>query len=86
MEPQKIILYPLMGEKATFIREKDNKLTFVVDKSANKNQIKEAVEELYKVRVVQVNTMKTMKGVKKAHVKLAAEDSAEEVSSHFGVL
>lgn len=30
--PYKILLYPLMGEKATMLREAENKLTFVVEK------------------------------------------------------
>ena len=45
----------LRTEKGSFQVE-DNKYLFSVKKSANKIQIKKAVEEIYKVKVIQVNT------------------------------
>ncbi|MFH1721376.1 MAG: 50S ribosomal protein L23 [Candidatus Altiarchaeota archaeon] len=86
MNPYKTLLYPLMGEKATTLRERENKLTFIVERKANRSQIKEAVETLYSVKVVSINTMITTEGKKKAHVRLSEKDSAEEVASNFGVL
>lgn len=53
-----IIIKPVITEKMTDLSEKLNQFGFIVDKSANKLQIKEAVEELYGVEVVSVNTMK----------------------------
>jgi len=81
-----VILYPLMGEKATILREKENKLTFVVNSNATKKDIKNAVEELYNVKVLKINIMWTTEGKKKAHVKLSSDYNAEEIASHFGVL
>ena len=52
-----IIKKPVITEKMTAISEKLNKFAFIVDKRANKIQIKEAVEKLYGVKVVAVNTM-----------------------------
>ena len=52
-----IINKPVITEKMTAISEKLNKFAFIVDKNANKIQIKEAVEKLYDVKVVAVNTM-----------------------------
>ena len=52
-----IIKKPVITEKMTAISEKLNKFAFIVDKNANKIQIKEAVEKLYDVKVVAVNTM-----------------------------
>ena len=52
-----IIKKPVITEKMTAISEKLNKFAFIVDKRANKIQIKEAVEKLYDVKVVAVNTM-----------------------------
>ncbi|MFC2153964.1 50S ribosomal protein L23 [Candidatus Altiarchaeota archaeon] len=86
MNPYEILLYPMMGEKATSLREKENKLTFIVDKKAKRQEIKVAVEELYKVKVVSINTMTTTEGKKKAMIRLSEKDSAEEVASNFGVL
>lgn len=86
MDPYKIILHPLMGEKVTVLREKENKLSFIVSKDATKKDIKNAVEALYSVKVVDVNVMITTKGKKKAHVQLDQKYSAEEIASKFGVL
>jgi large subunit ribosomal protein L23 len=52
-----IIKKPLITEKATGIKDKENKYVFIVDKNANKNQIKKAVEELFKVTVESVHTI-----------------------------
>ncbi len=53
----KIIIKPIVTEKMTELGEKLNRYGFVVDKRANKLQIKDAVEELYNVTVTDVNTM-----------------------------
>jgi large subunit ribosomal protein L23 len=75
-----------MGEKATMLREKENKLSFIVSSESTRKDVKEAIESLYSVKVVRVHSMNTVQGNKKVHVKLAPEFSAEEVASHFGVL
>ena len=53
----KVIIKPIVTEKMTELGEKLNRFAFVVDKNANKLQIKDAVEELYNVSVESVNTM-----------------------------
>jgi large subunit ribosomal protein L23 len=53
-----IILKPLITEKMTTVSEKfGNRYGFVVVKTATKDEIKSAVEELYDVNVVSVNTL-----------------------------
>jgi large subunit ribosomal protein L23 len=52
-----IIVKPLITEKMTAMGEKLNRFGFVVDKRANKLQIKQAIEELYGVEVEAINTM-----------------------------
>ena len=52
-----IIKKPVITEKMTAISEKLNRYAFIVDTRANKIQIKKAVEDLYGVKVVSVNTM-----------------------------
>lgn len=52
-----IIVKPLITEKMTAMGEKLNRYGFVVEKRANKLQIKNAVEDLYGVEVAAVNTM-----------------------------
>ena len=53
----KILIKPIVTEKYTEQAESLNSYAFVVDKRANKIQIKQAVEELYGVSVARVNTM-----------------------------
>jgi large subunit ribosomal protein L23 len=86
MDPYKIIMYPLMGEKATILREKENKLSFIVADGATKKDVAEAVESLYSVKVTSINIIVTTKGKKKAHVRLDPKFSAEEIATQFGVL
>jgi|YNPMSStandDraft_1061717.scaffolds.fasta_scaffold09304_5 large subunit ribosomal protein L23 len=57
MEINDIIIKPLSTEKMTQLGEKLNKYGFIVHKKANKLQIKKAIEKLYNVKVVSVNTM-----------------------------
>lgn len=52
-----IIIKPIITEKMTKDGEIFNRFGFVVNKKANKIQIKEAVEATYGVNVVSVNTM-----------------------------
>ncbi len=65
-----IIVKPLISEKMTRTTEKfPNRCAFVVDKRANKIQIKKAVEALYDVKVVDVNTMNYSGKVKSRYTK-----------------
>lgn len=69
---ENVILKPLITEKSSFVSEKLNRYGFRVALWANKNQIKNAVESLYDVKVLTVKTNITPgklkrfgKGVKK---------------------
>jgi large subunit ribosomal protein L23 len=55
--PYKIIKKPLITEKGTFQTEQNNSYNFMVDVHANKTEIRKAVESLFKVKVLSVNTM-----------------------------
>ena len=52
-----IILKPMVTEKMTHLTEKLNRVGFIVDKKANKVEIKKAIEDFYDVKVVDVNTI-----------------------------
>ncbi|CAM1342023.1 MULTISPECIES: 50S ribosomal protein L23 [Tenacibaculum] len=52
-----ILIKPIITEKATNDSEKFNRYTFVVNKNANKIQIKDAVEATYGVTVEKVRTL-----------------------------
>ncbi|MEO2151253.1 MAG: 50S ribosomal protein L23 [Thermococcus sp.] len=85
MDPYKVIIRPLVTEKAVSLIERENKLTFIVDRRATKADIKRAVEEMFNVKVEKVNTLITMKGEKKAYVKLKPEYDASEVAARLGL-
>lgn len=59
-----IIKQVLLTEKGTMLAEEQSKFLFKVAREANKVEIKRAVEELFNVRVMAVNTMRR-KGKKK---------------------
>ncbi len=86
MDPYKILLYPLMGEKATLLREKENTLTFTISKTATKKEVRQAVEELFKAKVVNVRVINGQDGKKKAHVRLDKKHNADEIASQMGVI
>ncbi len=56
MDAHTIIKSPVITEKSTDLSGKYNKYSFVVDERVNKIEIKRAIEELFKVKVVKVNT------------------------------
>ncbi|WP_456421997.1 50S ribosomal protein L23 [Thermococcus sp.] len=85
MDPYKVIIRPLVTEKAVALIEKENKLTFIVDRRATKQDIKRAVEEMFQVKVEKVNTLITMRGEKKAYVKLKPEYDASEIAARLGL-
>lgn len=86
MDPHKILSYPHMTEKSVALIEKENKIVFVVDRKADKKQIKEAVEKVFEVKVDKVNTLITAKGEKKAFVKLKPEFKAIDVAVKLGIV
>jgi large subunit ribosomal protein L23 len=86
MDSYDIILYPMMTEATSLMVEKENKLVFVVSLKASKFDVKRAIEELYEVKVADVNTQITHRGEKKAFVKLRPEFKATDVAIKLGIL
>lgn len=80
-----IIKKPLITEKTFDLIEQENKLVFIVDKSSNKSQIKRAFEKIHNVKVVNVNTLITTKGEKKAFIKLHPNYSAQDIAIELGI-
>ena len=89
-EAPQIIKRPLITEKSNRQKEEGNQIAFVVDPKAGKIQIRQAVEKLFKVKVLSVRTMNVTgkkkrlgrflgrkSDWKKAIVKLREEDRIE---------
>lgn len=79
-----VLKKPLITEKTSILGEQANRYGFIVDLKANKNQIKEAIETLYDVKVLNIKTsilpgklkragrfVKKSSKTKKAYVQLA---------------
>lgn len=57
MDIYRVIKRPLFTEKGTSLKENENKVLLEVDRQANKIEIRKAVEEIFKVKVEDVNTI-----------------------------
>ena len=85
-DPWKVLRFPHLAEKSMNMVEFENKLTFIVDRRSTKKDIKQAVEKLFDVKVMRVQTEITPKGVKKVYAKLSPRDSASEIASRLGMV
>jgi large subunit ribosomal protein L23 len=60
-----VIKRPLITEKATFLKGEANSVLFAVDPRANKKEVREAVEKMFQVKVLEVRTMNVAGKVKR---------------------
>ena len=84
MDPYEIIFHPFVTEKTMNFMEKNNALEFVVKRNADKNTIKKAIEQLFEVKVKDVNTRITKRG-KHAIVVFMPEFKAEDIGMRIGI-
>jgi large subunit ribosomal protein L23 len=80
----RILLHAYVTEKSMDEMERQNKLEFVVDPRANRQEIRRAIEEIYQCKVAAVN-VKIVRQGKIATVKFAPPYSAEDIGSRAGV-
>jgi len=74
-----ILIKPVVTEKMTQHGEEFNRFGFIVDKRANKIQIRKAIEDMYSVTVAEVNTMR-YGGKKKSRITKAGAISGKTSS------
>jgi large subunit ribosomal protein L23 len=79
MDYTQILIKPLISEKGTFLKEEQNQVAFIVNKDANKIQIKKAVEEAFEVSVEAVNVV-----VKKPLAKMVTRGRKRQQSRIAG--
>lgn len=84
-EATKIILKPYITEKTFAMVENEQKICFIVNNSATKPKIAEAVSTLYNEKAVDINTTRTIYG-KKAFVKFETTDKARDLATKIGML
>jgi len=81
-----IIKYPLSTEKGIRMMESENKLVFIVAEQATKQEVKQELEEMFKVKIIKVNTFTDPKGRKKAYVKFSPDTPAIDVATKLGLM
>ena len=80
------IKFPLTTESAMKKIEDNNTLVFIVDLTANKRQIKDAVKNMYDIQCEKVNTLIRPDGQKKAYVRLTQDYDALDVANRIGII
>jgi len=68
--PRDIVFEPVVSEKSYDLIQDTNTYTFVVDKRANKTEIKQAIAEIFDVRVTRVNTINRRGKMKRTGYKM----------------
>jgi len=81
-----VIQCPLTTESAMKKIEEINTLVFLCDTRATKPQIRRAVQELYDVKTLKVNTLIRPDGKKKAFVRLTSDYDALDVANRIGII
>ena len=84
-QASKVILKPYITEKTFAMVENENKICFIVERSASKPQIAEAIKTLYNENAKDVNTARTIYG-KKAFVKFETTEKARDLATKIGML
>lgn len=84
-QASKIILKPYITEKTFAMVENESKICFIVERSASKPEIADAVNTLYKEKVANVNTARTIYG-KKAFVQFENTEKARDLATKIGML
>mmetsp|Transcript_11567 Transcript_11567/g.43188 ORF Transcript_11567/g.43188 Transcript_11567/m.43188 type:complete len:162 (-) Transcript_11567:61-546(-) len=86
MNKFRIVKYPLTTESAMKKIEDHNTLVFIVDITANKRQIKDAVRAMYDIKCQKVNTLIRPDGLKKAYVRLTNDLDALDIANRIGII
>lgn len=86
MDNYSIIKYPLSTEKSIRLMESENKLIFVVNKKATKKEIKKAIEDMFKVKIDDVNTFVNADGEKRAYIKFSSKNPAIDIATQLGLM
>ena len=81
----KVILHPYITEKTFELVETEKKICFIVERTASKLAIKNAINTLYEQKAITVNTARTVYG-KKAFVEFESVDIARELATKIGML
>jgi large subunit ribosomal protein L23 len=74
------LMYPIATEKAINMIERNNVITYMVDMRSKKAEIKKEFEDVFKVKVAEVNTEIEPRNRKRAYIKLNAQYKASDIA------
>jgi large subunit ribosomal protein L23 len=76
---------PIVTEKAVMMIERENVLTFKVEKGKSKTEIKKEIEEMFEIEIEKIRTL-IKNGKKYAYVKLKSKFPAIDVATKLGLM
>lgn len=85
LNPYEVVLHPWVTEKTMNRLDHENKIDFVVHRTATKPKVKWAVERLFETKVRSVNTRISTGGEKIATVRFADDVKAEDIAMRVGI-
>lgn len=86
MKKRAVLKHSHLTEKAMNNVELLNELVFVADLGATKPEIKKAIEDEYKVKVIRINTTIDQRKRKKVTVRLSEETPAIDIATRLGMI
>lgn len=84
-DARSVLIQPYITEKTFNMIEKENKLVFIVRERSTKQLIREAMRVLYDAEVIDINTLRTIRG-KKAAVKFSDPNGARDLATTLGLV
>ncbi|KAI3760976.1 hypothetical protein L1987_51380 [Smallanthus sonchifolius] len=86
MDYQQVLKYPVVTEAAIQSIIKENTLVFMVDVRANKKDIRNAFENMLKIKTKKINTLINYDGTKKAYIQLPPDNQAVTIAKRLKIL
>ena len=84
-DARSVLIQPYITEKTFNMIEKENKLVFIVRERSTKQLIREVMSVLYDAEVIDINTLRTIRG-KKAAVKFSDPNGARDLATTLGLV
>ncbi|XP_071732272.1 large ribosomal subunit protein uL23c-like [Rutidosis leptorrhynchoides] len=86
MDYQQVLKYPIVTEAAIKLITQENTLVFMVDVRADKKDIRNAFENMLKIKTKKINTLINYDGTKKAYIQLSPDNQAATVAKKLKIL
>ncbi len=81
-----IVSHPLSTEKSIRMMESENKLIFVVERKASKQEIKSELEKIFSAKILKIRTLIDKNGKKRAYITFSSETPALDIATKMGMM